>query len=67
MDGDGCSGRHERDLDRLIGAALRDFSMPLSVQLPREELDEPGKGSQIPLLWGLWCTTALLLPDEIPD
>jgi hypothetical protein len=56
--------RHERDLDRLIGAALRDFSMPLSVQLPREELDEPGKGSQIPLLWGLWCTTALLLPDD---
>ena len=53
--------RHERGLDRLIGAALREPGNPLSVQLPREELGEPGKGSQIPLLWGLWCTTALLL------
>jgi hypothetical protein len=53
--------RHERGLDRLISVALREPGKPLSVQLPREELGEPGKGSQIPLLWGLWCTTALLL------
>ncbi len=53
--------RREPGLDRLVSAALRDRSTPLSVQLPPEEIGEPGKGAQIPLLWGLRRTTAALL------
>ena len=57
------TARCEPGLDRLISAALRDRSTPLSVQLPPEEIGEPQKGAQVPLLWGLRCTTAALLAD----
>ena len=59
--------RCEPGLDRLISAALRDRSTPLSVQLPPEEMGEPGKGAQVPLLWGLRCTTAVLLADAAQE
>lgn len=55
------SARRELGLPHLISAALRDRCMPLSVQLPPEEIGEPGKGAQVPFLWGLWRTTAFLL------
>jgi hypothetical protein len=57
------SARREPGLQHLISAALRDRCTPLSVQLPPEEIGEPGKGAQVPFLWGLWRTTALLLAD----
>lgn len=55
------SARRELGLPHLISAALRDRCTPLSVQLPPEEMGEPGKGAQVSFLWGLWRTTALLL------
>jgi hypothetical protein len=54
------TARRELGLHRLISTALRDRCTPLSVQLPPEEIGEPGKGAQVPFLWGLWRTTALL-------
>ncbi|HET9898780.1 MAG TPA: hypothetical protein VFQ44_27985 [Streptosporangiaceae bacterium] len=54
--------RHEQGLMSLVATALRHPGSPLSIVLPGAELAGPPESSAaVPLLWGLWRTTAPLL------
>jgi hypothetical protein len=58
----------ECGLDRLIAAALSDYTTPLGVQLPEHSpVLVPQSGPQALLLWGLWRTAGPLLADLDPD
>ncbi len=57
--------RHEPGLGHLIATALRHPRSPLSVLLPGiDVLESPGYSPALKLLWGLWRTTAPLVPDQ---
>ena len=57
-----AAARQTEGLDHLIAAALREPQVPLSVQLPEQEMAQPpGEGPQAPLLWGLLQTVRPLL------
>jgi len=58
------SACEEQGLNCLIAAALRHLDTPLSIVLPGAEmLRAPAHCRQLPLLWGLWRTTASLVAE----